>query len=64
MAERLFRIARDIDPSPQLDARLAAVSAEISRRQENALRRPVVSLNVEQPGIVRPMVAAPKRGSL
>lgn len=64
MAERLFRIARDIDPSPRLDARLAAVSAEISRRQENALRRPVVSLNVEQPGIVRPMVAAPKRGSL
>jgi tetratricopeptide (TPR) repeat protein len=64
MAERLFRIARDIDRSPQLDTKLAAVTAEISRRAENTQRRPVVSANVEQPAIVRPMLAAAKRGSL
>jgi hypothetical protein len=64
MAERLFRIAKEIDRSPQLDTKLAAVTAEISRRAENKQRRPVVTANVEQPAIVRPMLAAPKRGSL
>jgi Tfp pilus assembly protein PilF len=64
MAERLFRIAKEIDRSPQLDTKLAAVTAEISRRAENTQRRPVVTANVEQPAIVRPMLAAPKRGSL
>lgn len=64
MAGHLLRVAREIDPSPRLDARLAEVNAEIGRRRENTLRRPVVGLNVEQPAIVRPMLAAGKRGTL
>jgi tetratricopeptide (TPR) repeat protein len=63
-AARLLRIAREIDPSPPLDARLAAVNAEMGRRHENMQRRPVVGANVEQPAIVRPMLVAGKRRSL
>jgi cellulose synthase operon protein C len=63
-AAHLLRIAREIDPSPRLDARLAEVSAEIGRRRENMQRRPTVGLNVEQPAIVRPMLVAAKRGTL
>jgi Tfp pilus assembly protein PilF len=63
-AERLLRVAREIDKSPRLAARLAEVTAEIGRRRENAQRRPVVSVNVQQPAIVRPMLAASKRGAL
>jgi hypothetical protein len=63
-ASHLQRIAREIDPSLRLDTRLAALSAELGRRRENTQRRPVVSPNVEQPAIVRPMLAAGKRGAL
>jgi tetratricopeptide (TPR) repeat protein len=64
MASHLLRIAREIDPSLHLDMRLAAVSAELGRRRENTQRRPVVSPNLEQPAIIRPMLAAGKRGAL
>ena len=63
-AEHLLRIAREIDRSLRLDARLADMIAEIGRRRENTGRRPVVSSNLQQPAIVRPMLAAGKRGSL
>jgi hypothetical protein len=61
MARRLLRLAREIDRNPQLDARIAAVTAELSRLHENTLRRPVVSSNIQQPAIIRPMLAGPKR---
>jgi len=61
MARSLLQTAEEIDRTPQLDARLAGVAAELSRRHENTLRRPVVSSNIEQPAIVRPMLVAPKR---
>jgi tetratricopeptide (TPR) repeat protein len=64
MASTLLRVAREIEPSPRLDTRLAAVTAEANRRRENIERHPVVSPNLEQPGVVRPMLAATKRGSL
>jgi tetratricopeptide (TPR) repeat protein len=64
MAGSLLRVAREIDPSPRLDARLAGLSAEIARCHENLQRRPVVGSNLQQPAIVRPMLAASKRGSL
>jgi predicted Zn-dependent protease len=60
VARRLLRIASGIDRTPQLDARLAAVTEELNRLHENALRRPVVSANIEQPAVVRPMLI-PKR---
>ena len=63
-AAHLFRIGREIGPSPRLDARLAEVTAELGRRRENAQRRPAVGLNVEQPAVVRPMLIAGKRGAL
>jgi len=63
-AGHLLRVAREIDKNPRLDARLAEVNAENGRRRENAQRRPVVGLNVEQPAIVRPMLAVGKRRAL
>jgi tetratricopeptide (TPR) repeat protein len=64
MASTMLRVAREIEPARRLDARLAAVTAEAIRRRENLQRHPVVTANLEQPGIVRPMLAASKRGSL
>ena len=64
IASTLLRVAREIEPAPRLDARLAAVTAEAIRRRQNSQRHPVVTANLEQPGIVRPMLAASKRGSL
>jgi hypothetical protein len=63
-AAHLLRIAREIDPSLRLDARLAEVTLELGRRRENMQRRPAVGLNVEQPAVVRPMLIAGKRGAL
>ena len=63
-AAHLVRIAREIDRSPRLDARLTELTAELARRRENMQRRPVISSNLQQPAIVRPMLAAGKRGSL
>jgi tetratricopeptide (TPR) repeat protein len=63
-AAHLLRIAREIERSPRLDARLAELRAELGRRRENTGRQPAVGLNVEQPAIVRPMLMAGKRGAL
>lgn len=57
---RLLRIAAAINPDPQLDRKLSSVTAELTRRHENAQRHPVASANIEQPAIVRPMLVAAK----
>jgi hypothetical protein len=64
IAASLLRVATEIDRDPEIAARLAAVAAELARRHRNLERHPVLSPNLEQPAIVRPMLAASKRGSL
>jgi tetratricopeptide (TPR) repeat protein len=58
---RLFtRLALELEPSATaratLQKTLADLDAEIEARNTNVKRRPVVSENLEQPGIVRPRV--------
>jgi tetratricopeptide (TPR) repeat protein len=57
-AELLWRIALELEPSAtsrgQLQRRIEALRAVREQRQQNALRRPVVSKNLEQDRVVRP----------